>query len=1041
MKSVVEAATKALAGASDETPSVFGKVDCAPFVFTTEDDANVFAAIEEVFSEFQSTPSGEAFATIQNKLVELAGYPLVAAVLCGRYPSLFSSLERQKEALGEDAVPPADVAGVNWDLWCRNTWLTNSCAVDDLGAVAKSTLATLDTLLRQVERDNDNHVNEAWSVLHILAWALRSSSVAPALVVPLTQCTALWELIEMELVKGGRHTNLQLVLLDLLGALALHASASTELFLHLCAVAGSRAQFPHPVHYHTAMRLCYACVICDEESQTTTRTALQYLQRAWTSMKAQTNAIPAPLRATEWVVGDEAKAHLAIAVQLHRQLTAKAADVLDLAAVREFHTTASQLPVEARAFCLFALPGNALLRLHAALQDASTADLVTEVVATLVDIVLGKERADAVDGDHELNHRDVDTGKTDGYIQYCIQQMWMNGLSATLYALLQRRDTTITAAVVCLLHHLAARSLHGSAARRVLLGSPSLSLVSEVLTGVAETADVKGELTKSGVADVVEGALRLICALENAELSSVFADSLVFTVGTLVSEGKENVSLLRRGLRALARLSSAFPMAGSLVLDFEFLTEQCAMAEPPADASAAMVVGSLDVMSAIVVQQPAAVTFEWIEILLNIIQNLDGWRDTVTGLDTALWRCVRYTVEASEDCSEYLFSEEVQEVLRNELERMKYHDPRFREILPSLMGIAVCMQSFEHEEVNAAMTTVLRSVPVTSWTAEMCEGALRFITAALCGSGDVDGEKSKANGSPTSEGESRKCGGLMAQTIATLAERVMDGARQSGVEVPVAALEEFARALEEKNLTLNVMRALFAMVDRILKSRKEAHKKVAASESDARLSHTLLPLLHCILRSGPLARTAETAASAARLFTYTVGEGDDKAASRRSPEVIDAALLLVNDACAMNFVETDGEAKRTRVVQELWSTLASVTHLAAAMSASASWQRVLSHVYGASHALFLGSTTVPFSPDRDPRLDFVGGCGLPHVSMAQCNALVQTVLNYDEARAYLQNKYADAYLSALEYMADPAHNVSGVVPLSLQRYLDEAKKA
>ncbi|KPA84432.1 hypothetical protein ABB37_02406 [Leptomonas pyrrhocoris] len=1035
MSAEVECPTAAAGGGA---LSVFGKVDCAPFVFATDDDAAVYAAIEEVFSEFQSTPSVEAFVVIQNKLVELAGYPLVTAVLSGRYPCLFSSLERQGEAMGAGAAVPANVAGVNWDLWCRNTWLTNSCAVDDLGVVATSTLPSLDALLRQVERDNDNHVNEVWSVLHILAWALRSSAVAPTLVDPLTQCAALWELIETELVKGGRHTSLQLVLLDLLAALALHASASTELFARLCTVAGSRAQFPHPVHYHNAMRLCYACVICDDDAHTKTQSAVQHLRRAWTTMKAQTSGFPASLRATEWVVGDEAKAHLAIAVQLHRQLTAKAVEVFDLATVKEFHATALQLPVEARAFCLFALPGNALLRLHATLQDEAEADLVTEVVATLVDVVLGQKPTKIADNACDDDHDDVDPSKTDGYVQYCIQQMWMNGLSATLYSLLQRRDPAITAAVVCLLHHLAARSLHGSAARRVLLGSPSLSLVSNVLTGVAEAADVKEELKKADVDDVVEGALCLICALENAELTSVFTDSLVFTVGTLISEGKESTLLLRRGLRALARLASAFPMAGSLVLDFEFLTEQCALPEPPAEASAAMVVGSLDVMSAIVVQQPAAVTFEWIEMLLNIMQRLDGWRNGVAGLDTVLWRCVRYTVETSEDSSEYLFGEEAREVLRNELERVKYGDAHLRQLLPSLLGIAVCMQPFEHAEVNAAMTAVLREVPNTSWTAEMSEGTLRFIVAAACSSSsDADGAES--NASPTSDGEPLKGGGMTAQTIATLAERVMYGAHQSGVTVPTTALEEFAHGLEEKGLAMDVTMALFDLVDRVLKP-KEDKKKTTVAKNDAKLAHALLPLLHYLLSHCPSARTEATAVSTAHLIKCTAAEGDDKAARLGSPDVIDTALLLVHDACAMSFADADGEAKRARVMQELWPSLAYVTRRAADVHASAGWQRVLSHVYGAAHVLLLGSTTVPFSAGGDPRLDYVGVCGLPHVAIEPCKALVQTVLNFDEARAYLKNKYAAAYLSSLEYMTDPAHNVSGVVPLSLQRYLDEAKQ-
>jgi hypothetical protein len=279
---------------------------------------------------------------------------------------------------------------------------------------------------------------------------------------------------------------------------------------------------------------------------------------------------------------------------------------------------------------------------------------------------------------------------------------------------------------------------------------------------------------------------------------------------------------------------------------------------------------------------------------------------------------------------------------------------------------------------------------------------------------------------------------------------VVDGAYKSGVEVPFSALGEFARGLEEKGLTLCVLKALFHSVDRATKAIEDGKESsTAASAEEAKLANVLLPLLHCIISSCPSARTGATAASAAHfLMCTTANSSNDGTAaaeaasstSLNSPELIDAALLLVNDACAVNFTDADDEAKRTRVMQGLWSSLVSVARRAARLRAEAGWQDVLSRVYGAAHALLLGSTTVPFCADGDPRLDFVGDCGLPYVSMEPCNALVQTVLNYDEARAYLQHKYPAAYLSSLEYMTDPTHNISGVVPLSLQRYLEEAKR-
>lgn len=1024
---VAVATQEAGAAAAKETAPLFGKVDCGPFTFAAEDDATVYAAVEDALHDFEADPSVDAFSAIQHQLVALAGYPLVTAVLAGRYPRLFSSLTAQEAALGADAVAPAHVAGVEWDLWCRNTWLTNSCAVDDLSAVAETTLRSLVPLLSRVAPDNDNNVNEVWSSLHVLAWALRTAPAARPLVAAVTDCGALWELIDREVVKGGRHTSLQLVLLDLLGALALHVSTSSKLFSRLCAVARARAQFPHPVHFHTALRICYACVLCDDEQHSKTQPMLEHLRVAWRTMRAQVSNIPAPLHATEWVVGEGAKAHLDVARQLREQLASRGTGPFDLKALKKFHATVAQLPAEARAFCLYALPGNALLSLLTTMQSPTAApELVMEVVATLVDDVVGHQRGAA-------GKPLVVASKADGYVQYCVQQLWMDGLSATLSKLLQRRSPAITAAVVRLLRHLTASSRRGSAVRRVLLGAPSLSLVGDVLSGVAETPDVKSELAKAAVAAVVEEALLLLSAMDNAELTSVFTDSLVFTVSTLVSEGKETASLLRSGLRALARLAAAFPMAGSMVLDFEFLMERCAIPDPPTDASATLVVGSLDLMSAVVSQQPAAVTFEWIELLLGVLQHLASWREGVPGLDVALWRCVQYTVEASEDCYEYLFSEEAQEVLRNELERMKYHDAGYQEVLPSLLNIAVCLQAVEHAEVNAAMAEVLHNVPANEWTPDMCSAALRFIAAAYC----ADDAKVVA----PSRGQ-KGAADPLASTVASLVLRVIDGAHQSGVEVLPAVLDELAGRLEVSGEAPAVVAGLFGLVDAACgaSAETETEKGKPAAATVSSLSHALLPLLHCLVSQCPSARNAATAASAARFLTRTAGEGETNAALD-NPDVVAAALLLVNDACAANLDDAGDEVERAKMMAELWPSLGRVTRRAADSSARAGWQRVLGHVFGAAHALLLGSTTAPFGADADPRLDFIGDCGLPHVSLEPCSALVQTVLNYDEARAYLRNKYATAYESSLEYMADPRHNVSGVVPLPVLQYLAEAKQA
>ncbi|KAG5495277.1 hypothetical protein JKF63_02343 [Porcisia hertigi] len=128
------------------------------------------------------------------------------------------------------------------------------------------------------------------------------------------------------------------------------------------------------------------------------------------------------------------------------------------------------------------------------------------------------------------------------------------------------------------------------------------------------------------------------------------------STSTLISESKDYPTLPQHGLCALVHLAAALPLAASMALEFDFLSEQCTIADSLSANVGRLIVGSLDVMSAIVVQQSVVVTFEWIEILHGVLQNLGRWRDTVPSLDAAAWRCVRHTVESSGDCAEFIFT-------------------------------------------------------------------------------------------------------------------------------------------------------------------------------------------------------------------------------------------------------------------------------------------------------------------------------------------------------------------------------------------------
>lgn len=593
-----------------------------------------------MLENLQSNTTIEAFVAVQRKLMELAAYPAVVAVAVGRFPLLFSVLARFKQDLCVADAEPVSVAGVAGDVWCRNTWLANACAVEDIGDQALATLASLPQLLRSIERDGDDTVNEAWSVLHVLSWALRCSAIGGSVTTLLESCEEFWLLVGSEVVTAGRRVGVQLVLLHLLSALALHVAFSTALHKRLLELMVELTQLSLPVHFYTAMTLYYGCAVIQQEDEgAAVEETHEQLRDAWARLTQQSARIPPALQAAEWIVGAEMKQRLETARQLYRLFRCSCSrTVPDVKTVTAFHKKACELPAALRAFCVHALPGNALLWLHGALVNSSKAPLVAAITDTLADVVLDAAPESKAAETTGAGHARVGNS---AYAQLCLQQLRVSGMSVSLSALLNRRDSAITAAVMRLLEWIAIRTPHEGSTRRVLLGAPSISLIVDVLAGIAKSDAVERELTKKTVRAAVETVFCLVCALDHAELTSVFSDSLVMSTSTLISEGKDDLTLLYHCLRALAHLATAYPMAASMALGFDFLAEQCA----------------------IVAQQPAVFTLERIEILLGILQNLDGWRHNVPELDVALWRCVRHTIEASEDCTEYLFTEETHKLL------------------------------------------------------------------------------------------------------------------------------------------------------------------------------------------------------------------------------------------------------------------------------------------------------------------------------------------------------------------------------------------
>ncbi|KAG5469953.1 hypothetical protein CUR178_02095 [Leishmania enriettii] len=1003
---------------SKKAKAVLGHVDCVPFTFTDAEDARIYYEVEHLLKKLQAEPSAEALVAVQHKLMELERYPTVVAVVSGRFPLLFSELVQFDQDLGVARAEPLRVSGVKWDVWCRNTWLTNACAVEDIGDQALITLATLPQLLRSIDKDDEGTENEVWSALHVLLWALRCSAIGSSVAALLESCEELWLLVESEVAQTGRHVGVKLLLLDLLSALALHVDSSPTLSKRLLALVAKMAQLPLPVHFHTAVKLYYGCAAAEQADEGGAMgKAHEQLLDAWAQMTQQSAAIPLALQLSAYIVGEEGKQTIETATQLHRLLRNSSGGggdaVVDAETVTAFYKKACELPAAARAFCVHALPGNPLLWLHRALVKSPTAQLVAAVADVLTDVVLDAALVDESAG--LSNSRNALSGKS-AYAQLCLQQLWASGMSVSLSNLLNARDLAIKAAVVHLLQRLATLTPRDCSARRVLLGSPSISLVIGVLAVIAESDSVKGELKRKAVRAVVEHAFDLVCALNHAELNSVFSDSIVMSVSTIISEGKDIPALLQKGLQALAHLAAAFPMAASMTLDFDFLAEQCTIADPPSVGVGALIVGSLRVMSAIVAMQSDVVTFEWIEILLGVLKSLERWRDEVPGLDAALWQCVRHTVEASEDCGEYLFTEEGLEVFYKELKRMKCEAAHHTDIMPSLFAIAVRLQLSGHALVNAAAQEVIACVPAAQWTWDMCDSALRFLTES-CRSLNCN-----------------KADEAAAQRIVTAAVAVLYGAEQSYLHQLASARDDFVRSLSGSGLAAHAVTALFDLADAAAATLSAADAAAVPCEV-AKLRGAALPLLQRLLATCPTVRLPASAERAQRLCSALAGS----TSSACTPQLLEAVLLLVEGTCAGG--TPAGPSSDTGEMLQVWSSLTSIAQQAAGKVGEDAWSAVLGRTYAAAHNLFLASSAIPIVGECDPRVDFVGQCGLLHLSKAECTAFLQTVLHCDDVRASLRRAYGELYEAALERIADNDSHASGTVPLPLQRYLGEVKQS
>lgn len=173
---------------------------------------------------------------------------------------------------------------------------------------------------------------------------------------------------------------------------------------------------------------------------------------------------------------------------------------------------------------------------------------------------------------------------------------------------------------------------------------------------IATGDDVEGFVKEVDNAGWIAAMLGTLGELTPEEMVVVTED-LVADVSTFASAAKEHPAVLHRCLDLLPRLAKAHPLAASMTVDFDFLQEQLAIPDPPNEVNAAFIVASLQMMAAIASEQSAAVTFEWIEILVAAFQRSEEWKSSVPGYAHAVWNCLLTSLTSSEDSGQYFFDE------------------------------------------------------------------------------------------------------------------------------------------------------------------------------------------------------------------------------------------------------------------------------------------------------------------------------------------------------------------------------------------------
>lgn len=183
--------------------------------------------------------------------------------------------------------------------------------------------------------------------------------------------------------------------------------------------------------------------------------------------------------------------------------------------------------------------------------------------------------------------------------------------------------------------------------RLVLLSSPLLTVLEVQLHAVAEAEDTMQLVEAEPSRVVLIHMLSLITSFTPEALIDIFTPSVIIpSIATIISQSLLiPPSLTEHAFASLVILAKKYPLPAASILDFEFITEQFSLNETPLEPNMRIVIGSLEIMEALVKSSSVVVTFDWLEILAKGIELLPLYTPPFPLFQMALWRCTQAVLE------------------------------------------------------------------------------------------------------------------------------------------------------------------------------------------------------------------------------------------------------------------------------------------------------------------------------------------------------------------------------------------------------------